>query len=199
MLKARIAVILMALAVVACAEGSNPSTTATTDEQTEQENDETAEAPAIVGRWKQIHTCEQLVEALEQNGLAPVAPAIVLDYFPDSSPKEVARKPDICKGAKPQPHYHFFTESAFGSLDQNGQQVDDGTYELVNDHTLRIGKARFGFSIEQNRTLVLHPVIRAADRRKALAEPLQFSTAGWQVAVSYDGRPWERVNCSGWC
>jgi hypothetical protein len=200
MLRGWIVVVLSVLALAACAQESKPSAGSRTDQQTGEKDGETAEKAAIVGRWKQVHTCDQLVDVLESNGLAQVAPATVLDYFPDSSPSEVARKPDICKGARPQAHYHFFNEfDSFGSLDQDGNQVDDGTYKLINHRTFRIGKARFRYRIEQDRTLVLHPVITAPDRRRALAHPLQFSTAGWQVAVSYDGRPWKRVNCSGWC
>jgi hypothetical protein len=47
--------------------------------------------------------------------------------------------------------------------------------------------------------LILHPVITDAARRRALAHPLEWSPAGWQVAVSYEGLPWKRVTCEGWC
>ena len=47
--------------------------------------------------------------------------------------------------------------------------------------------------------LRLEPVISAAARRKALAHPLQFSTAGWQVAVAFPGHAWKRVPCAQWC
>jgi hypothetical protein len=32
---------------------------------------------------------------------------------------------------------------------------------------------------------------------RALAHPLQFSTAGWMVAVAYPGHTWKRVPCGG--
>jgi hypothetical protein len=157
-------------------------------------------APAIVGRWEQVHSCPQLVKALGRAGLRPVAPAMVGDYFPDQSPKQLAQKPDVCKGARPQRHGHFFTEEGlFGSLDQDDNQVDDGTYEVVNAHRFRIGKATFRYRIADGMTLMLHPVITASDRRRALARPFAFSTAGWQVSVAYDGLPWKRVDCAGWC
>ena len=103
-------------------------------------------------------------------------------------------------GAKPQRHAHFFTEAgAFGSLDQHDQQVDDGSYEILNDHRVQIGDAVFEYTIENGNTLTLHPVITATARAEALAQPRDFSEAGWQVAVTYDGQEWKRVDCEGWC
>jgi hypothetical protein len=154
----------------------------------------------IVGRWQQRHSCEQLVAALRANGLEKVAPAMVGDFFPGMSPRELAGKgKNLCDGAEPQVHGHFFASTGeFGSLDQNGQRVDDGPYEVVNDHVMTIGDARFGYVVDGD-VLVLKPLISARDRRAALAAPDDFSTAGWQVAVSYGGRPWHAVPCEGWC
>ena len=87
----------------------------------------------------------------------------------------------------------------FGSLDEEDNQVDENTYEVVSEETLRIGQGEFRYRIVDGPALVLDPVIPAADKRRALARPLEFSPAGWQVAVSYDGLPWKRVDCAGWC
>jgi hypothetical protein len=161
---------------------------------------EPAPASPIVGLWEQTHTCAQLVGALQDNGLAALAPAVVGDYFPDTSPEQLARKGDrICDGAEPQRHAHFFTEAGgFGSVDQNGEQVDDGTYEVVDAHTLLINEGTFTYRIRGG-DLVLEPVIGDRDRRAALARPLEFATAGWQVAVTYGGLPFRTAPCSGWC
>ena len=35
----------------------------------------------IVGRWQQSHTCQQLVDALNAQGLGALAPGVVGDYF----------------------------------------------------------------------------------------------------------------------
>jgi hypothetical protein len=192
--------LLVVLAVLAAGCGSDesersaePTTAATTE----------AAAPTIVGRWEQVHSCQQLVKALDKAGLGAVAPAMVGDYFPDSTPKQLAQKPDVCKGATPQRHAHFFTEGGlFGSLDQHDEQVDDAPYEVVNGRRVLIGggeiKGEFRYRIVED-SLVLHPVLTAADKRRALARPLQFSPAGWQVSVAYDGLPWKRVECAGWC
>jgi hypothetical protein len=46
---------------------------------------------------------------------------------------------------------------------------------------------------------MLAPVITAAMRRTAPAEPTKFSDAGWAVSVAYAGHAWKRVDCAGWC
>jgi hypothetical protein len=159
----------------------------------------TPEVP-LVGRWEQTHTCRELVQALTKAHLLATAPAVIGDYFPNSSPEQLAAKHDLCSGAKPQIHSHFFTANAtFGSVDQNNNQVDDGSYEIINDHELRIGDATFDFTITNGDTLIFKPEITAADRFIALADPLKFSTAAWQVAVTYDGLPWKRADCDTWC
>lgn len=159
-------------------------------------------APTLVGLWMQVHTCEQLLTALEEAGLGAIAPAVVGDYFPDQTPGELAAKDDLCSGARPQRHYHFFDASgAFGSLDQHRQQVDDGPY-LVDGDTLHIGDETWGgawmFTISGNQ-LSLTPVITDEQVEEALADPFEFSAAGWIVAVAYPGTTWKRVACQGWC
>jgi hypothetical protein len=154
--------------------------------------------PTIVGRWERMQTCQELAHALDLAKLKALAPAVLTDFFPDLSASRIARKPDPCSGASARPHSHFFTKDGqFGSVDDNNQQVDDGSYRAAG-RTLRIGEGRFTFRIRGD-TLTLQPVISAQDRRRALANPMKFSTAGWQVAVSYMGLPWKRVSCDRWC
>ncbi len=189
--------------LVACgADGSSTVTPASTRSSAGSTVASSSTPPAepIVGRWQQRHSCEQLVAALQANGLAKVAPAIVGDFFPDMTPQQLATKgKHLCDGAVPQVHAHFFTAAGeFGSLDQNEQRVDDGPYDLVDDHVMTIGDARFGYVVEGD-VLRLEPLISAADRKAAIAAPFDFSTAGWQVAVTYGGRPWHAVPCEGWC
>ena len=143
-------------------KSTEPAATATT----------TAGDGTLVGRWRQVHKCQDLVAALKKAGLEAVAPAVAGDYFPDSTPKQLAQKGDLCKGARPQVHWHFFTKyGQFGSLNQHGEQVDDGPYEIVNDHIFRIGDAEFRYRILDGNTLIVHPLITASDRREALAHP----------------------------
>ena len=164
-----------------------------------------AQVAPIVGRWQQVHTCQQLVDGLKAEGLGAIAPAMVGDYFPDQTYDELAAKDDVCSGAKPQQHSHFFTASGFfGSVDQYGNQVDDGTYVVVDSDTIQIGgadqaDATFDYSI-QGGVLRLTPMITDKQRREALRQqPEEFSTAGWMVAVSYPGTKWKKVPCQGWC
>jgi hypothetical protein len=165
--------------------------------------DTTSDAPALVGRWRRVNECPELVKALDQAGLRAIAPAVAGDFFPEASPRELARKDDLCAGAEPIVHYHFFDEAgAFGSLDENEDQVDDGTYEIIDDRTFVISKefpdVTFHYSIEGG-GLSLSPVLTPALKRDALAHPLEFSAAGWSISVSYPGHTWERVSCGGWC
>ena len=131
-----------------------------------------------------------------------VAPTVVGDYFPNQSPQDLAKKKNLCQGAKPQIHAHFFTsDGKFGSIDQNGQQVDNGTYQ-VSGSTLTITNSDFAGSFRfriQGKTLMLTPLLTPALKQEALADPLNFHTAGWMVAVAYNGHPWKRVACGKWC
>jgi hypothetical protein len=153
---------------------------------------------SIVGRWQTVRTCQGLVVDLQKVGLRALAPSVVNDYFPNQSPTGLAKKKNICQGAKPQVHAHFFTrEGKFGSIDQHGQQVDDGTYR-VSGSKLTINDGSFRFRI-QGKTLMLTPLLTSALKREALADPLGFHTAGWMVAVAYNGHAWKRVACAKWC
>jgi hypothetical protein len=162
------------------------------------------DATSIVGRWQQAHRCQQLVDTLDSLGLGAIAPSVAGDYFPDETAEQLAAKPDLCSGARPIQHSHFFTSSGlFGSVDQYGNQVDDGTYVMVDNNTFVIGasdrdEATFDFTL-QGDTLSLAPRITAHQRREALRNPLAFSTAGWMVAVTYPGTKWKGVPCFGWC
>jgi hypothetical protein len=161
-----------------------------------------ATASPLVGLWMQVHTCDQVVAGLEDAGLEALAPAVVNDYFPDTPPEDLAAKDDLCSGAKPQRHFHFFTaDGAFGSLDQHRQQVDDGPYTVTGD-TLHIGDETWGgtwtVAISGNHLrLTPHPTDEQIEQ--ALADPFEFSPAGWVVAVAYPGTTWKRVPCQGWC
>jgi hypothetical protein len=136
---------------------------------------------------------------LQKAGLAKLAPGVVSDYFPNQKPAELAKKKNLCSDAKPQRHSHYFTaDGTFGSLDQSGRQVDDGKYHLAGADLVKINDGLFRFRI-QGQALTLTPMLTAAEKRAALAKPLNFSTAGWMVAVSNGGHPWKRGACGTWC
>jgi hypothetical protein len=140
-----------------------------------------------------VNKCPELVKALSDAGLAALAPAVAMDYFPDSTPQELARKTDVCEGAEPFVHSHFFSESgAFGSLTEDLEQVDDGTYEILDNTSFRIGNADTGavfrYEIDGDE-LSLAPVVTGEMRKEALARPLSFTPAGWSIAVVIRGTP----------
>jgi hypothetical protein len=97
----------------------------------------------LVGEWRRTHKCEEVVEILREAGFKG---QVVLEniagngFLPGvSSGSEIADVKQPCKGAVPLLHSHFFTaDGQFGSKDQNGQQVEDGTYKIVDDRTFVI-------------------------------------------------------------
>jgi hypothetical protein len=206
-IRASIASLLICLLVVGCgggesesAEPSGQTSVASTDATPPTT---TSETQPLVGRWERVNECPQLMKALSDSGLEALAASVAGDYFPNSTPKELAKKDDVCEGAEPFVHSHFFTDSgAFGSLTEDLQQVDDGMYEILDGGRFRIGNADVGvvfrYEIDGDE-LSISPVITREMRRDALAHPLEFSDAGWSVAVSYPGEIWKRVDCSGWC
>jgi len=186
----------MALVLVSCSSSGTSGSGAGTMQTTATS---TSTAP-LVGVWETNRTCQGLVRALAKVNLEPLAPSVVGDYFPGVDPKVLANKKNICDGATPQAHSHFFsTLGTFGSLDQHGDQVDNAEYRILNDHTVRISKVTFHYKIDGNE-LTLVPVITQALRHHALAHPVTFtSDAAWAVAVSYLGHMWHRVACQQWC
>lgn len=161
------------------------------------------DAATLVGRWERTNECPQLVAAFEEAGLAEVVPAFVGDYFPDSTPQELAKKDDLCSGAEPFVHSHFFTDTGqFGSLTEDLEQVDDGTYEITEDGTFVISKefpdVTFHYTVEDD-TLTLTPVLTEPMKEEALSHPFDFTPGGWSITMAYPGQTWKRVDCAEWC
>lgn len=156
----------------------------------------------LVGRWQMVTTCQRYVNALNEAGLEALAPGVLAGngWMPGSA-EQLAKKSDICQGAVPsRVHSHFFNQSGqFGSVDWRNQQVDNGKYKIINDHTMVIGQSTFRYSIRGGSELTMHPLIPAALKRTALANPMEFSEAGWMVAVALPGYTWKRVSCEQWC
>ena len=98
------------------------------------------EVSPLVGEWKRVTKCQELVRLLEANGIGSMAPlAIEGNGWVGGKLEQLEKKKeDPCGGAVPREHSHFFTEfGTFGSLDWRGEQVDEGTYEIVDDRTSR--------------------------------------------------------------
>jgi hypothetical protein len=193
--------LLVVVAVAVACDSNGSSAPAPPTVQSPSTSPSAEPVAALVGRWERVITCQELVDELNQAGLGDIAPTIVAgNGFVPGSAKQLAKKADLCEGATPRVHAHFFTpEGLFGSLDWNEQQVDDGTYTIINDKTFKIGDTTFHYEIVNGDTLMLEPVIPRAAVTEALAHPDEFSDAGWSVSVALQGHPWKRVDCEGWC
>jgi hypothetical protein len=104
------------------------------------------------------------------------------------NPGQIANPANPCKGAVARKHSHFFTkDKKFGSLDWKGEQVDDGTYRLVNNRTFIISKefpnVTFHFRIVGN-TITFAPVI---------ARGCATFRCAWAISMAYPGKTWHRV------
>jgi hypothetical protein len=200
-----IGVALVALTATACASTGSGSTTSPSPAGASPSTaaaSPTSPIASLVGRWKQaanVHTCDHFVRGMSEEGLlAALEPSP--PYVPGESWQQVAER--FCTGSLEDwdvVHYHFFdAEGVFGSLNQNEQQVDDGTYTILDTDTFMIGRSKFRYTVRGN-TLTMDPVITAAQRKEALAKPGKFAEAVWMVSVAVPGTSWNRVDCGFWC
>jgi hypothetical protein len=157
---------------------------------------------SLVGRWNQeanVHTCDNYVRGMDEEGLLAAVESSP-PYVQGESWQQVAER--FCKGSMEDwnvVHYHFFTAAGlFGSLNQDEQQVDNGTYKILDTHAFSIGPSRFRYTV-QGDTLKMVPLITAAERKDALAKPGKFTRATWMVSVAVPGTSWHRVDCGSWC
>ena len=145
--------------------------------------------PSILGIWKRVTTCEERVNALNDAGLGKYAAQSVAGdgFIPGvTDADQLKDRSNPCDGAKPVEHSHFFTdEGQFGSLDADGNQVDDGAYHLAGSDKVIIGKVTFHYTVTQD-TLKLQPVLPTCAKDGC-------DDAQWAVNVSYNGLPWKRV------
>jgi hypothetical protein len=148
----------------------------------------------LVGEWRRTHRCEEVVEILKAAGFnKQVALANIAGngFLPGvSSPSEIADVKQPCKGAVPLLHSHFFTaDGQFGSKDQNGQQVDDGAYKIVDDRTFVISG---GFPDVTFHYRITGDTIRFDPVMPSCAPSCE--EASWSVMVAFPGKTWELVS-----
>jgi hypothetical protein len=148
---------------------------------------------ALVGEWELERDCTEIVQGLEEAGLeeytlqviavAEMVPGVVND------PDQFEDPTNPCKGAVPSKHSHFFTaEGQFGSRNELGEQVDEGTYDVVDDDTFVLGdNATFNYQIEGD-TITFEPVIPDACTTKACHE-----NAVLAISVAFPGQTWQRI------
>jgi hypothetical protein len=147
--------------------------------------------PALVGTWRRTTTCAELSAALAKAGLKKwVLEAVAGNGFVPGvrTPDQIADPANPCKGAVPRKHSHFFTrDRKFGSLDWNGDPVDDGTYRIAGRGTVVISKefpkVTFHYRIRGN-SITFAPV---------LAKGCSTFRCAWAISMAYPGKAWQRV------
>lgn len=194
----RVAIVATAvlMAMAGCGGEEQRRTTEPTSTATETPSSSKASGDIdspIVGDWVRIMTCEERVAALENVGLGQFAAEHVAgnELVPGISfdEPELIDPERPCEGAVPREHGHFFgSDGSFGSTDQKGRQVDEGTFELVSAHTIVItnpdASVTFDFEIKHGR-LLLSPVMPSCVKTGCW-------DAQWAVAVASPGHPWRR-------
>lgn len=146
---------------------------------------------ALAGTWSRTQTCSELVSVLEHAGIPP---ATVLDAVAGSElipgvtngANNIADPTHPCNGAVPRTHSHFFrADGAWGSLDYNEQQVDDGHYQIIDARTVVINAVTFHYQLIDADTIMFDPVLPDCAKQGCFE-------AGWALAVAYPGYQWKR-------
>ena len=130
---------------VACGEGADPGASATTAAATETTSADGT--TPLIGSWHRAQTCEEMLAAFEEAGLAETHVGWLQGNFFGGEPGPTSG--EVCEGAHgPLEHDHFFTTpNVFGSHDENGEEVDHGDFEVVDEDTVGFPShgAEFGY------------------------------------------------------
>jgi hypothetical protein len=147
----------------------------------------------LVGQWELKRTCAAIVGALTKAHQTDLIPSVItetIEGVPENAPLPKTWDPSQpCANAKPPTeHSHtFWADGTFNSYDENGRQVDDGTYQIVDDHTLAIGDMRFSYTTVGD-TIAFDVVIP-----KPCTSEKCRGDLGWAFSVAYPGEHWTRV------
>jgi hypothetical protein len=185
------------MAAAGCGGSSSSSTAAAAGVTAKQSRTSDTKPASIIGEWQRETTCADYVRALEQAGFEEMAPGAAAAFIGLPAEEDLADPSHPCKGAVPRRHSHFFTSDAqFGSRDENGNQVDEGTYDIIDDNTLVIP---YGFEDG--------PPIRAMFHYRIAGETISFDpvlndcstsrcreAAAWSITVALPGKRWRRVS-----
>ena len=149
---------------------------------------------ALIGSWHRAQTCAEMLAAFQAAGLTESHVEWLQGNFFGGEPGPTTG--DVCAGAQgPLEHDHFFTEAgAFGSHDENGEQVDEGDFKIVDDDTVSFpshasefgydGDLAVGYSVDGD--VVVFDVV--------LPEPCVDACAdayAWALSAFASG-PWDR-------
>jgi hypothetical protein len=132
------ALMFMAVMASGCGADDSSSESGTKSSATPAQQAATADpATGLVGKWSTQNVCADEVRAFKKAGVAKIG----REFLGGEYEGQIEGASDLCKGAKPKQHSHGFqADGAFASYDQDGQQVDEGTYKKVNSHTFTLGE-----------------------------------------------------------
>lgn len=149
----------------------------------------------LVGEWVRVNSCEAYAGALEAAGFGPRIRRWLVDFGGYWTSQDQIPTEDPCAGAHEAEHSHFFTaDGRFGSHDEDGAQVDDGDYRIVDATTLAFPshEREFGFA-----PIVVHYAIGddetiefTVDVPDPCDEACEVATV-WAISAFYPG-PFER-------
>ena len=184
-------VITVALVAAACSnprDGKAPAASSPKQEVATEASPVTTVVAPLVGEWARTLQCSELAAAYAEAGLQDYMRDMVWGSFfwpqvrsaeaLDFDPK------DPCRGAKPRIHSHYFTDmGTFGSRDENGEEVDFGTYEIVRENRVMINDVLFRYRVRGD-AITFDPV--APDCTPCFEH-------AWGVSVASPGGEWNRV------
>jgi hypothetical protein len=148
-------------------------------------------AAPVVGTWVRTTTCAELVSAFRAAGVTKLVNEMVVGngFIPGvRSPDQLRDPARPCLAAIPRKHSHFFLKNGeFGSLDWNGDPVDDGRYRVSKPGTVTIFKefpnVTFRYQIS-GKQIRFTPLIERG---------CQTFRCAWAIAVAYPGKSWKHV------
>jgi hypothetical protein len=189
-----IAVLLVCLSTAAgCGDESDAGAEATTSEATKASSTDAA-TPELIGSWHRAQSCAEMLAAFEDAGLSQSHRGWLQGNFYGGKPGP--KEGDLCAGAEgPLEHDHFFTaDGAFGSHDQNGEEVDGGDFELVDGDTVSFPSHAEEFGYDGD--LVVNYTVSGdvVTFEVALPDPCVDTCAdayAWALSAFASG-PWER-------
>ena len=145
----------------------------------------------VVGTWTANTTCSAQYNALAKYpGLRKYAKEMVVGngFIPGVQRVNQLKDPaHPCRGSVARKHSHFFTKTgSFGSLDWNGEDVDDGRYTLKGMNRITIHKefpsVTFTYAIT-GESIKFSPII-----------PRTCSSfrCAWAISMAIPGTAWTR-------
>lgn len=201
MQRASLTSIMALLVVSACSGGPTSAPSATVSVTTLPTAVPTAPPTAalksaIIGDWTRLVSCEESLAAFVAAGLTDQVGQWVVDNF---VPAGASASPGHeCDNANPPAqHSHFFTGAGrFGSRDENGQQVDNGDYVLVDSSTLSFPSHAHEFGY--NGDLIVGFAISGDKLTFTIQIPSSCSAEcrvayGWAMSAFYGPQPFQRT------